>query len=435
MSKVFFYGIKGVGMTALALAMQDQGWEVSGCDTAESFITDKILVERGISIAPQLQSSTVPHTDLIVTSAAYVPPDSSVRSLSLAEALAEFVQNRQVIAVAGVGGKTTATAMLAALMRQAKRDVGYYVGTGSIPGLDAPGAGGTDPYYIVEADEYAISKYDKRPKFALLWPRILITTNIIHDHPDIYPDESATLAVFGELVRKLVPGSTWICSSCDPLTQELLHLQGPTLKEIKVMQYDASHPLYSKLKLSVFGDHNRLDALAAVLAAIEAGLTEREALEAVTAYRGAERRQERIGEVAGRLLYDDYAHHPEEITATLRAFQTEFPDRRLVVIFESHTYSRTEALFSEFARSLALADQVYVMPIFESAREKGTAHTVTHTKLAEAVAKLGTAAEAVEWDTAAQIIADNSKEGDLLLTMGAGFVYKLHESIRGILQV
>lgn len=195
-------------MTALALAMQDQGWEVSGCDTAESFITDKILVERGISIAPQLQSSTVPHTDLIVTSAAYVPPDSSVRSLSLAEALAEFVQNRQVIAVAGVGGKTTATAMLAALMRQAKRDVGYYVGTGSIPGLDAPGAGGTDPYYIVEADEYAISKYDKRPKFALLWPRILITTNIIHDHPDIYPDESATLAVFGELVRKLVPGST-----------------------------------------------------------------------------------------------------------------------------------------------------------------------------------------------------------------------------------
>lgn len=439
MPKAYFIGVKGVGMTALALAMQDKGWQVSGSDTAKSFITDNILASAGIMVKP-LSSSLPAGLDLVVYSGAYAPSPTSVRTLPLAQALAEFIADRQVIAVAGVGGKTTTTAMLSVLMREAGRDVGYYVGTGSISGLPAPGAAGTDPYFVVEADEYAISKDDHRAKFALLSPRILITTNIIHDHPDIYPDKDATLAVFGELVRKLAPGSTWICNSQDPLTARLLDLQGPTLKEtclpdrqVKVVQYGTDHPLFPKLKLSVFGAHNRLDALAAVLAAIEAGLSPSIALSAISHYRGAKRRQEFVGEINGRLLYDDYGHHPEEIEATTRAFRAEFPTRRLVVIFESHTYSRTAVLFAEFARALALADLVFVMPIFESARERGAEHTITHQSLAKAVAKLGTNARPLSWDNAALRIAKESRPGDLLLTMGAGFVYKLHPQITKLL--
>ncbi|MEI8232310.1 MAG: cyanophycin synthetase, partial [bacterium] len=225
----------------------------------------------------------------------------------------------------------------------------------------------------------------------------------------------------------------------DPLTAQILSLQGETLKgtslastsdsesrQVKVIQYGSDHPLYSRLELSVFGDQNKLDALAGVLAGIESGLSETDALAAIKAYKGAGRRQESHGEVAGRLLYDDYGHHPREIELTVQSFKEHFPGRRLILVFESHTYSRTEALLQEFARSIALADLAFIMPIFESAREKGVAHTVT----TKSFAGLIPGATALTWDNATDVIWSASKPGDLILTMGAGFVYKLHEQFK-----
>lgn len=431
-NKAYLLGIKGVGMTALACILQDLGWAVSGADTEEVFITDQILSTRKIDLHP-LDASIPPDTNLIVYSAAYAPPSSQARTLPLAEAIAEFIRERRVIAVAGVGGKTTTSAMLASLMHSAGRKVGYYLGTSDVIGLPAPGAAGTDPYFVIEADEYAISKADHRPKFALLSPQILITTNILHDHPDIYPSLDDTIHVFTELVRKLPRGSAWICSKTDPLTQQIIKNNQSTIKDIKIIQYSTKHPYYTQLDLQVFGEQNRLDALAAVLAAVEAGLTKVDALKAIKEFRGAKRRSESLGKVNGRLLFDDYGHHPHEIEATLKAFRAEFPNRRLMLIFESHTYSRTQELFSEFAQALTHADEVFVMPIFESAREKGKSHSISHHDLASAVTKLDTLAQAVEWDNAAQVIAKHSQKGDLLLTMGAGFVYKLHDSFKELL--
>lgn len=421
--QAFFIGIKGVGMTALALAMQDAGWTVSGSDTDESFITDHILSSRHLRVDP-LSTEIPAGVDLIVYSAAYTPPPSAIKTLSLAEALAEFVADRQVIAVAGVGGKTTTSAMLAALFHAAGRDVGYYVGTGSIAGLPAPGHAGTDPIFIVEADEYAVSKTDPRPKFALLSPEILVTTNIIHDHPDIYPNQSATLAAFKALVDRLPTGGTWVACDTDPLTQQLL--SGGSAK-CHVITYNPNHPLFAQLDPQVFGDQNRLDALAAVLAATSAGIPTEVALKSIHAYAGAGRRQELHGEVAGRLLYDDYGHHPREIELTVQAFKAHFPGRRLLLVFESHTYSRTEALLPEFAAAIALADLPFIMPIFESAREKGQPHTVTTSSLAKAI---GPTAVPLTWDNAASTVWAASRPGDLILTMGAGFVYKLHDQFK-----
>ena len=425
MKKVFFIGIKGVGMCSLALAIQDAGWSVSGSDTNEEFITDDILSKRGIKI--QSFKSPLPVVDQIIYSAAYPAPVGARHAspaviMPLAQALAEFVADKKVIAVAGVGGKTTTTAMLASLFRSAGRDVGYYVGTGSIAGLKAPGSAGSDPYFVVEADEYAVSKTDKRPKFALLTPEILITTNIIHDHPDIYSSASDTMKVFADLVASIPPGGTWICNPSDPLTAQILTLQGEVLKGIKVIQYGSNHPLYSQLKLSVFGEQNQLDALAAVLAATESGMSQSEALKSIAAYHGAGRRQESHGEVSGRLLYDDYGHHPREIELTVKSFKEHFPKSRILLVFESHTYSRTEALLNEFAKAIATADQTYIMPIFESAREKGVAHTIT----TESFAALIPGAIPLTWENAAAKVWESSKPGDLILTMGAGFVYKLH---------
>ena len=422
---VFFVGIKGVGMTALSLAMQDAGWSVSGSDTDESFITDDILAKRNIKI--QSFSEPIPDVDKIIYSAAYpVPVGEDPRVRPLAQALSEFVTDKKVIAVAGVGGKTTTTAMLATMFHYASRDVGYYVGTGSIAGLTAPGHAGSDPYFVVEADEYAISKLDPRPKFALLKPQIVITTNIIHDHPDIYPTQSDTRRVFMDLVASIPPGGTWICNPADPLTAKILDLQGQALQGIKVIQYGSDHPLYAKLELSVFGDQNKLDALSAVLAGIESGLTESEALSAIKSYKGAGRRQESHGEVEGRLLYDDYGHHPREIELTVKSFKEHFKDHRIILVFESHTYSRTEALLQEFARAIATADLAFIMPIFESAREKGTPHTVS----TESFASLIPGAIALTWANAADTVWQASRPGDLILTMGAGFVYKLHEKFK-----
>lgn len=423
--KAFFIGIKGVGMCSLALAMADAGWSVSGSDTGESFITDDILSTRNFVVLP-LGTPVPPGTELIICSAAYSPPETSIKTLSLAQALAEFVSDKKVIAVSGVGGKTTTAAMLAALFHAAGRDVGYYVGTGSIAGLDAPGHAGLDPYFVVEADEYAISKTDKRPKFALLTPQILITTNIIHDHPDIYPSESATLAAFTGLISSIPSGGTWICNPSDPLTTQILSLSGDSRKTIKVIRYGSDHPLFNKLELSVFGDQNKLDAVAAILSSLEAGLTETEARKAIKAYKGAGRRQEWRGEVQGRLLYDDYGHHPKEIELTVKSFKEHFPARRLLLVFESHTYSRTESLLTEFAKAIALADLPFIMPIFESARERGQSHSVTP----QSFAALIPGSTALTWENAASSIWAASKPGDLILTMGAGFVYKLHEQFK-----
>lgn len=425
MSKAYFIGIKGVGMTALSLAMQDSGWSISGADTDETFITDDILSSRKIVVS-RLSTSLPEGVDLFVYSTAYPKPETHIKSLTLAEALSDFVSEKKVIAVAGVGGKTTTTAMLAAMFNQAGRDVGYYVGTGSIAGLDAPGHAGHDPYFVVEADEYAISKIDPRPKFALLNPNIVITTNIIHDHPDIYPTEADTLKVFSDLISSIRPGGVWICNPADPLTAKILGLQSATLNGIKVIQYGSDHSLYSRLELSVFGDQNKLDALAAVLAGIESGLPESEALASIKAYKGAGRRQEYHGEVQDRLLYDDYGHHPREVELTVNSFKEYFPNRRILLVFESHTYSRTEALLAEFARSIALADLSFIMPIFESAREKGQPHTVT----TESFAALIPGCTPLTWENAADNVWQASRPGDIILTMGAGFVYKLHDQFK-----
>ncbi|MFZ2199164.1 MAG: cyanophycin synthetase, partial [Microgenomates group bacterium] len=417
-----------------ALAMQDADWTVSGSDTDESFITDDILAKRNIKI--QSFSDPIPSVDKTIYSAAYPAPltpgvkgahtPGVFDSVPLAHALAEFVSDKKVIAVSGVGGKTTTTAMLAAMFHAAGRDVGYYVGTGSIAGLSAPGHFSKEPFFVIEADEYAISKTDKRPKFALLNPSILITTNIIHDHPDIYADESATMTAFSSLISSIKPGGTWICDASDKITAQILSLPGVSRKDIKVIQYGSDHPLYSKLNLSVFGDQNKLDALAAVLAGIEAGLTQSEALSAIQAYKGAGRRQELRGEVLGRLLYDDYGHHPKEIELTVKSFKEHFPNNRIILVFESHTYTRTEALLQAFAAAIKTADLAFIMPIFESAREKGQSHTVT----TESFAALIPGATPLTWENAAETIWNSSKPGDLILTMGAGFVYKLHDQFK-----
>lgn len=410
-------------MTSLALAMQEAGWQITGSDTNEEFITDEVLLSHGITVA-ELASPVPEQIDLIVYSTAYPKPTTKVRCLTLAEALAEFVQDRGVIAVAGVGGKTTTSAMLAAMFYAAGRKPGYYVGTSTISGLDSPGHAGDDPYFIVEADEYAISKLDKRPKFTLLSPQILITTNIVHDHPDIYPNEQATYQVFSDLVSSLKSGGVWICNPSDRLTGQILH--SLSRKDIKIVQYGSDHELYRELELSVFGKQNQLDALAAVLAGIEAGLTQTEALSAIGAYKGAGRRQEYHGEVQGRLLYDDYGHHPREIELTVNSFKEHFPGKRILLVFESHTYTRTEALLPEFASAIRAADKAFIMPIFESAREKGQPHHITPASFAGLIP----GAVALTWDNAADLVWAESAPGDLILTMGAGFVYKLHEQFK-----
>lgn len=198
----------------------------------------------------------------------------------------------------------------------------------------------------------------------------------------------------------------------------------------KIVTYSVDNPLFEHIQLSVFGDQNKLDAVASVLAAIEAGMSEDRALTAIKAYRGAGRRQESHGVVDGRLLFDDYGHHPREIAITVESFKEHFPKSRILLVFESHTYSRTEALLTEFAQAIALADLPFIMPIFESAREKGVPHKVTPQSFAAEVKKYNALAVSLAWKNATEKVWEASRPGDLILTMGAGFVYKLHDKFK-----
>ena len=198
----------------------------------------------------------------------------------------------------------------------------------------------------------------------------------------------------------------------------------------KIVTYSVDNPLFEHIQLSVFGDQNKLDGVASVLAAMEAGMSEDKALVAIKAYRGAGRRQESHGIVDGRLLYDDYGHHPREIEITVKSFKEHFPKSRVLLVFESHTYSRTEALLSEFAKAIALADIPFIMPIFESAREKWVEHQITPKSFAGEVKKYNELVTSLTWKNAAKKIWESSKPSDLILTMGAGFVYKLHDKFK-----
>ncbi len=436
--KVFFVGIGGIGISAIARMLKDEGKDVSGSDMTESAVTHE-LREIGIDISIGQSFDLIPaDADLIVYTIAikhYDPAlmeriyEAGIPAKSYPEMLHIVTSGKYTIAVSGTHGKTTTTAMIAKILVDTGRDPSVIVGSFLKNPKAAAGEAGQAPtnliigkseYFVVEACEYERS-------FLNIEPKVLVITNIEADHLDYYKDLADIEHAFAEMAMQT--SLAVVCDPSDPSVARVLAAQ-PVTSVLKIVDY--TKYIDALPKLAVAGVHNRKNAAAAVAVAEFVGVPAEDAGKAVAQFQGTWRRMELKGTSAsGATVYDDYAHHPTEIKASIEALREMFPagEKKLTIIFQPHLYSRTKALFDEFATAFAGADAVRFLPIF-FAREEADP-TVSSQKLADAVAQHVPDTAAFADFAEAEAFVKDAKYGmfDVVVTMGAGEAYKIGEAL------
>lgn len=393
---IHFVGIKGVAMAALAVWAVEKGYIVSGSDVKEVFPTDEVLSKTHVNIHVGFHEDHILNADIVIYTGAHGGRDNievqaaiknKIPVLPHGIALGEVTKDKKVIAIAGCHGKTTTTAMVAKILKEAGLDPSYAIGSGMIQGLGLPGHAGNGDYFVVEADEYVTDPiHDKTPRFLWLRPSILVITTIDFDHPDVYKDIDDIGQQYRHLVDKLKDQSVLIWNYDDnnskhyigsvAVTQKTYGFNSADMRVINVVTKDkvSKFSLFNNNKtidyeLTVPGKHNILNATAAVLASKTIGISDEYCQKAIYSFHGASRRFEIIGEHKGITVIDDYAHHPKEICATIDSAKEWYLNRRVIVVFQPHTYSRTEALLHEFSSSFDKADAIIITDIYRSARE------------------------------------------------------------------
>ncbi len=443
---VFFCGIGGISMSGLAEILASRGFTVSGSDRQSSALTDALSAGGIRVLIGQKAENITPDLDLVVFTAAIHPDNPEYRrtkelgipTLTRAELLGEIMRNYACpVAVSGTHGKTTTTSMISEILLAAEDDPTISVG-GILKTIGGNVRVGRSDYFVAEACEYTNS-------FLSLYPKIGIILNVDADHMDFFKDLADIRHSFRRFAQLLPEDGTLIINSDIDDYQELT--EGLACRVITYgsnrsrsdyypvnIRYDElSHPTFTcchripsgghtqLLQLQVPGEHNVYNALAAVAAADLLGVDRARTAAALSAYGGTNRRFEFKGEVNGITIVDDYAHHPTEIRATLRA-AAQMKKDRVVCIFQPHTYTRTKAFLDDFAAALSLSDVVILADIY-AARETDTLG-VSSALLAERIAALGHkdvhyfgSFEEIE-----QYVLKNCRKGDLLITMGAGNV-------------
>lgn len=459
---IHFTGIKGVGMTALALCAADMGKKISGSDVADIFPTSQILKKRKIKIKLGFSPAHLPkNCDLVVYTGAHGGSDNQevqaalkgrIPVLSHAQALGLFSQDKQTLAVAGVGGKSSTAAMLATVLTTAGCSTGFAVGVGDIPCLGSPGRMPKNVrYFVVEADEYVTDPlHNQTPRFHYLNPYLAIITNLEHDHPDVYKN----LDEIFESFRKFINKTQIILINLDnPHNRQFIEtINKPVVtygfspqadwrilktyvtgqKQFISLQYQGL--IWPNLILSLPGEYNALNAVAAVAGAHHLGISQPKIYQGLTKFTGSKRRFELIVTVKGISLYDDYAHHPTEIKALLKAAKAWLPNRRLIIIFQSHTYSRTKNLLKEFSQSFALADIVVVNDIFASARETDKLG-LTGKSLTQSIKQFHPqTVYCPDKPATLTYLKDAITKGDAIFTVGAGDNWLWHKDIIKIMK-
>ncbi|HMA39397.1 MAG TPA: UDP-N-acetylmuramate--L-alanine ligase [Gemmatimonadales bacterium] len=446
---VHFMGIAGAGMSALALLAKLRGASITGCDNDTSGATD--LQALGVPVWQGHDPGHVEGARAVVVTAA-VPADHpelararalGVAVLRRADALGAVVAGSTVVAVAGTHGKTTTTTMCTQALAAAGRNPTGLVG-GRVAAWGGNARVGGTSLYVVEADEY-----DK--SFLSLTPTVAVINNVEADHLECYDGSTAELErAFAQFAS---PASRTIVGVDDPGAARVAEaLTGPVWRvgtgpdaglDVRITDVELG-PEGSqarvalpggrtvRLQLRVPGLHNVRNATAAlaVTAALDAELAP--ALEALATFTGAARRFERVGEVSGVTVVDDYAHHPSEVRATLAAARQAFPGRRLLAVFQPHLYSRTALHGAALGRELAAADAVFLAPVY-AAREQPLPG-VTAELVAAGARAAGAAPESVRERTElAPCVARVARSGDVVLTMGAGDVTRTGPELLALL--
>lgn len=447
---IHFIGIGGISMSGLAEILLDEGFKVSGSDAHESPLTDR-LEAKGAKIAYGQRAENITDEMELVVYTAAVHADNpeyaevvrrGIPMLTRAELLGQMMKNYgHAVAIAGTHGKTTTTSMVTEILLAAEADPTISVG-GILHSIGGNIRVGSSDLFVTEACEYTNS-------FLSFFPTMEVILNIEADHLDFFKDLDDIRHSFRLFAEKLDENGILVISSdirdyqeiCQELPCKVITVGMAAGSDYRAedIRYDAfARPTFTLMQgdqslgqvtLGVPGEHNVYNALAAIAAAKELGISDDAIRAGLLAFGGTERRFEKKGEIGGVTVIDDYAHHPQEIAATLAAAKN-YPHKKLWCVFQPHTYTRTKAFLDEFAQALSAADEVILADIF-AARETDNLG-ISSRDIAERIEKLGTTAHYFPtFDEIETFILEHCGEGDLLITMGAGDIVKVGERLLG----
>ena len=455
MEHIHFIGIGGTGLSAIAKVLLEQGYKVSGSDLMVSPLFEGVRAAGG-NVFQGHRAENIEGAELIVRSSA-IPDDNpeilaaeiaGIPVLRRSEFLGRLMEGKNVIAIAGSHGKTTTTSMVSWILSAQDRDPSYIVG-GVVANLGTNARSGTGNDFVIEADEYD-------HMFLGLNPDLAVVTNVEHDHPDIFPTLRSFEEAFIGFVNNLGSHGTLVLCGEDPGAMKLASEVSENQKlivygfeksgrdycarDIRTKPGGGSEFIISinngqelvlvNISIQVPGQHNVLNALAAFAAADQLGLDRTKIAVNLADFKGSERRFEVRGEFQDIILIDDYAHHPTEIKATLAAAKLTYPGRRIVGVWQPHTFSRTQTLFSDFIDAFADADELIVLDVYAAREIKPPGFSISD--LVQAIR----AVKAV-YISGKERVIDTLKEelraGDVLLIFSAGDAIEINQELEDYL--
>ncbi|MDO9578866.1 MAG: UDP-N-acetylmuramate--L-alanine ligase [Candidatus Cloacimonadales bacterium] len=443
--KIHFVGIGGIGMSGIAELLMNQGFQISGSDLNSSPITEHLKI-KGARIAQGHDPKMIKDADVVVKSSAVKDDNPEIAAalahkipvIRRAEMLSEIMRMSYGIGIAGTHGKTSTTSMVGSVLSAAKLEPTVIVG-GIVKNYGSNNLLGSGKYIVVEADEFDRS-------FLTLSPIIAGITNIEADHLDCYQDLEAVKKAFIEFANK-VPffGSVIAClddhgvQSVLPCIHKKITTYGlskqANVQAVDILMKDFKSSFTAifnnrklgRIELNVMGTHNILNSLLAIATGLELDIPFESIQKGLADYNGVFRRFEYKGERDGVIVYDDYAHHPTEIEATLKGVRDSV-DNRIIAVFQPHLFSRTRDFFAEFGRSFFQSDVLIVTPIFP-AREKPITG-VSGKMISDAAIHSGH--KNVHFIKTNEKIVNKietlAQPGDIVITLGAGNIYKFGEA-------
>jgi UDP-N-acetylmuramate--alanine ligase len=448
MTHVHFVGIGGSGLSAIARLLLESGYTVSGSDRALTPFAEEVR-KAGATVYIGHHPRNLAGADWVVQSSAILEDNPEIQAAKRAgipvykraDFLGGLMENKTGIAIAGTHGKTTTTAMTAWVLSQLGREPSFIVG-GVVNNLGVNAHAGKGKLFVIEADEYD-------NMFLGLKPQIAVVTSIEHDHPDFFPTLEAIYRSFERFVDLLPEGGTLIVCAEDTGAAALipharragknivsygmqadmtintpLWVQARNVKPnmrggfdftaMSNMASKTSAPV--KVSLQVPGEHNVRNALAVMAIVGVLGYSRRKAAQALGEFTGTGRRFQLRGEVNGISVFDDYAHHPTEIKATLAGARARYPERRIWAVWQPHTYSRTQTLFLDFARAFKDADEVIVTEVYAAREAK---QDFTSAEIVSAMPHLSARYIATLPEVTRHLL-EYLKPGDVVIVLSAG---------------
>ncbi len=443
-------GIGGAGMSGLALLLAELGYEVSGCDMSHTSYVDKVLKEEIAVVLGHGRGHMDKFLPELLVYSSAIPEENeeiaAARELGIAvakrgEVLSWIFDSRFGIGVAGTHGKTTTSSMIALILEQAGLHPTLAIG-GELCDIGVNAKLGDGPYMVAELDESDGS-------FEKFHPNIAVVTNADWDHVNHYPTFESVLEAFTRFTSNPKDGGLLVLCGEDTGLGKIMEA-GPLPREAVTygwglgwtwgafnvqhnhgggVSFSISHngEHIDDMELSVSGDHNILNALAACAVATTLGIPFNMIKKTLREFKGAKRRLQHLGQINGIEVYDDYGHHPREIAATLSAIGKMFPEKRLLVAFQPHRFTRTLALYKDFASVLSTANTVFLLPVYQADEEpiEGVSSALIDTILNNAGSAKSIMCDSLE--EAASKLEKQCIPGDIVLTIGAGDISNVGE--------